>query len=148
MRAPTHIKKLRFLIVEDHAFQLTGIEIQLNQIGHYHLTPAADYAEALSIAESSRTFDVLICDQHLPDGLGINLIEHIFNLGKIHHAILFSGIDDENQIKETLSLGRSKNLPLLAYLRKPLLSQNLLNALKPIYNESGYNFSPQEDNIA
>lgn len=125
-------RDLRILLVKDHSFQLFGLEILLNRLGFFRLTPALDSTEALKIIKSGRYFDLLLSDQHLPDGRGIDLIESAHRLGGIGYAMLISGIDDLAVFESLLSNARQKGTPRLACLSKPLCPTLFLNMLKPI----------------
>lgn len=121
------------LLVEDHPFQLIGLEMQLNRLGFFRLVPALDRAEALMMIQEGRRFDLLLCDQHLPDGRGIDLIETAYSLGGISHAILISGIDYPPTLQQLLWAAQQSGLPLLACLSKPLPPQLFLHALEPLW---------------
>ena len=132
MSAHIQGRELNILLVEDHPFQLIGLEMQLNRLGFFSLAPALDCAEAMSLIQEGRTFDLLVCDQHLPDGLGINLIEKAYSLGNIRYAVLLSGIDEPSKLEILLQTARKCGLPLLACLSKPLPVQAFLNALPQV----------------
>lgn len=135
MRERDLLSRHRILLVEDHPFQLIGLEILLNRLGFFKLTPALDSAEALKIIESGRYFDLLLCDQHLPSGRGIDLIESAYRMGGIGHAMLISGIDDQAIFEQLLCAAQQQDLPLLACLSKPLCPTLFLDTLKPIWKE-------------
>ena len=112
-------RELNILLVEDHPFQLIGLEMQINRLGFFRLAPALDCAEAMSLIQEGRTFDLLVCDQHLPDGLGINLIEKAYALGGIRHAVLLSGIE-EPDTQMLLQTARERGLPKQTVTRASL----------------------------
>jgi CheY-like chemotaxis protein len=128
-------RTLRILLVEDHPFQLIGLEMQLNRLGLYQLTPALDSAEVLILIEEGRRFDLLLCDQHLPDGYGIDLIERAHALGGIRFAMLISGIDDTPLRQQLLQDAQARGIPLLAYLEKPLSAALFQQALEPVWHD-------------
>ncbi|WP_081232238.1 response regulator [Pseudomonas chlororaphis] len=121
------------LLVEDHPFQLIALAMQLNRLGFFCIRMALDSAEALAIAQEGRKFDVLVCDQHLPDGLGIELIDTMYRQGIIDHAILISGVDNPSLLDNLQKVARRRGLPLLACFSKPLPSTDLLQALSPLW---------------
>ena len=121
------------LLVEDHPFQLIGLELQLNRMGFFRLTPALNCHEALAIIREGRRFDLLLCDQYLPDGKGVDLIKDAYELNSIRHAILLSGIDDRLTLERLLLTAQLRGLPLLASLSKPLSSQEYLKAVDRLY---------------
>lgn len=126
----------RILLVEDHAFQLIGMELQLNRMGYFNLTPAMDKDEALDLIKNRAPYDLLLCDQHLPDGLGIELIEQAYKLGGIGHAILFSGIETGDQLESLSAKTHTLNLPHLMCMSKPLNSAAINRVLDALWNHS------------
>ncbi|TPG65693.1 response regulator [Pseudomonas arsenicoxydans] len=114
------LRDLNFLLVEDHPFQLIGLQMYLNRLGFYRMTPALDSAEALSMIKEGRRFDVLLCDQHLDGDFGLDLIAKIHQLGGVEHALLISGIDAPAELRQLLREAQQRRLPLRACLSKPL----------------------------
>lgn len=121
--------KLRILLVEDHPFQLIAIQVLLNNQGYFLLTPALTAAEALQAMErSSQPYDLLLCDQCLPDGDGLDLIEQALNLGQVRRAIVLSGLD-QSCLDELEHSAAQRGLPLLGCLSKPLSGPDLSRLL-------------------
>jgi len=112
------------------------MELQLNRMGYFNLTPAMDKYEALDIIKNREPYDLLLCDQHLPDGLGIELIEEAYKLGGIGHAILFSGIETGDQLEGLYATTQTLNLPHLTCMSKPLNSVAINRALDALWNDS------------
>lgn len=124
-------QKLRILLVEDHPFQLIAVQILLNNHGLYLLTPAMTAAEAISALErSAEPYDLLLCDQRLPDMGGVELIELASQRGLIRQAVLFSGLDTA-QLLDIERRARHRGLPLLGCLNKPLNTLELLRLVAP-----------------
>lgn len=116
---------LRILLVEDHPFQLIATQILLNNQGYYLLTPVLTAAEAMMAMESAKIpFDLLLCDQCLPDLPGLELIELAHQHRLVRRAVMLSGLNQEvlDQLAET---ARERQLPLLGCLSKPLHVQTL-----------------------
>jgi len=121
--------KLRILLVEDHPFQLIAIQILLNNQGYFLLTPALTAAEALeAMARTTQPYDLLLCDQCLPDGDGFDLIEHALNRGQVKRAIVLSGLD-RDRLEEIEQMAIQRGLPLLGCLSKPLSGIDLSRLL-------------------
>jgi CheY-like chemotaxis protein len=111
---------LRILLVEDHPFQLIATQILLNNQDYYLLTPVLTAAEALVAMETAKEpFDLLLCDQCLPDLLGLDLIELASQRGLISQAVLLSGLS-QGQLDELERSAIQRQLPLLGCLSKPL----------------------------
>ena len=120
---------LRILLVEDHPFQLIATQILLNNQGYYRLTPVLTAAEALAAMEAAtEPFDVLLCDQCLPDLLGLELIDLANQRGLIRRAVVLSGLSEE-QLDALERHANTRQLPLLGCLSKPLDVQALTELL-------------------
>jgi CheY-like chemotaxis protein len=116
---------LRILLVEDHPFQLIATQILLNNQGYYRLTPALTAAEAMIAMERAQEpFDLLLCDQGLPDLPGLELIELASRHGLVHRAVMLSGLSQE-LLDDLQRAARQRDLPLLGCLSKPLHVQDL-----------------------
>ncbi|KFE51354.1 response regulator [Pseudomonas syringae] len=121
--------KLRILLVEDHPFQLIAIQILLNNQGYFLLTPALTAAEALAAMErTTQPYDLLLCDQCLPDGDGLDLIERALTQGQVRRAIVLSGLD-RDRLEEIEQMAAQRGLPLLGCLSKPLSGPDLSRLL-------------------
>lgn len=127
---------LRILLVEDHPFQLIATQVILNNQGYFLLTPALTAAEAMqAIERTSLPYDLLICDQRLPDGEGFDVIEQAFRLGMARYAIVLSGLET-SQLHDIEQLAAQRGLPLLGCLSKPLHGTDLSRLLAPCFPEN------------
>ncbi|MBF6027052.1 response regulator [Pseudomonas sp. P115] len=117
---------LRLLLVEDHPFQLLATQCLLNSFGFTQLTLAENAEQAIRVmTQCNAPFDLMLCDQCLPDLPGLELIDIAKRRGFIVHAILLSSLpatELANLIKQALH----RNLPLLGYLSKPLNRDELM----------------------
>ncbi|WP_095096073.1 response regulator [Pseudomonas sp. Irchel 3A5] len=128
--------KLRILLVEDHPFQLIATQIILNNQGYFLLTPALTAAEAMqAIERTPQPYDLLICDQRLPDGAGLDVIEQAFQMGMARYAIVLSGLDNA-QLRAIEQLAVQRGVPLLGCLGKPLHGADLAQLLGTCFEES------------
>ncbi|MBV4483138.1 response regulator [Pseudomonas khavaziana] len=122
-RYPLHI-----LLVEDHPFQLLATQCLLKSFGFHQLTPVENAEQAIRLmSQSEHPFDLMLCDQCLPDLPGLELVEIASRQRFITSAILLSGLPQA----ELINLKRQalqRNLPLLGYLSKPL-DKNQLESL-------------------
>jgi CheY-like chemotaxis protein len=97
--------------------------------GYYRLTPVLTAAEALAAMEAAtEPFDVLLCDQCLPDLLGLELIDLASQRGLIRRAVVLSGLSQE-QLDALERSADKRQLPLLGCLSKPLDVQALTELL-------------------
>lgn len=123
---------LRILLVEDHPFQLIATQILLNNQGYFLLTPALNALEAMTAMERSmEPYDLLLCDQCLPDLMGFDLIDQACKKGFIRQAIVLSGLDS-SQLHELEQQAIQRGLPLLGCLSKPLHGPDLSRLLKKL----------------
>lgn len=120
---------LRILLVEDHPFQLIALQILLNNHGLYLLTPALNAAEAMiALERSPEPYDLLLCDQRLPDMCGLELIQQAAQRKLIQQAVLLSGLEP-SQLADIERHARDLDLPLLGCLNKPLNTLALMDLL-------------------
>lgn len=125
---------LRILLVEDHPFQLLATQCLLRSFGFERLTPAENAEQAVHLMTQSEVpFDVILCDQCLPDLPGLELIEIASRRGFIRAAILLSGLP-ETELSALHTQAIARGLPLLGYLSKPLNKEALerLTGLLPL----------------
>ncbi|WP_191486545.1 response regulator [Pseudomonas sp. FEN] len=143
---PKH--NLRVLLVEDHPFQLAATQSLLNSYGFHDLTPTLNAREALSALDSTHIpFDLMLCDQCLPDALGLDLIETACRGGMINQAILLSSLSNE-ELDALSALALERRLPLLGCLSKPLNGRALKAALgldRPAQETAGPAWSEPSD---
>lgn len=100
------------------------------------LTPALTATEAMqAIERAAEPFDLLICDQRLPDGAGLDIIERAFQQGMARYAIVLSGLDNA-QLRAIEQLAVQRGLPLLGCLGKPCTVLTLPNCWSPAFREA------------
>ncbi|GAB7530049.1 response regulator [Pseudomonas sp. 3A(2025)] len=127
---------LRILLVEDHPFQLIATQILLNNQGYFLLTPALTAAEAFAALERSpEPYDLLLCDQCLPDIAGLEIIDHAWRKGLVRKAILLSGMEPD-QLHTLEQTALQRGLPLLGCLNKPLHGPDLSRLLNILDTEN------------
>ena len=111
---------LRILLVEDHPFQLLATQCLLKSFGFEQLTLAENAEQAIRQMTRARTpFDLLLCDQCLPDLPGLELVEIASRRGFITAAILLSGLS-MFELSKLYAQALKRGLPLLGFLSKPL----------------------------
>lgn len=111
---------LRILLVEDHPFQLMATQYLLNSYGFHQLTSAYNAESALRLMRQAKMpFDILLCDQCLPDLQGLELIDRASRQGFIQKAIILSSLT-LNELEALKTQASARGLPLLGYLTKPL----------------------------
>lgn len=98
MKAPMFKHDWRILLVEDHPFQLRATQSLLESFGFTQLTPTDSARGALQqMLKAAQPFDILLCDQCLPDLAGLDLIEYASHRGMIRQAILLSSLTSDRK---------------------------------------------------
>ncbi|MGE8065955.1 response regulator [Pseudomonas sp. NPDC089569] len=120
---------LRILLVEDHPFQLLATQCLLESYGFTRLTTSNCAQGALEhMLGADHPFDILLCDQCLPDFSGIDLVRLASRKGMIKQAILLSSLTS-TELDELKGKAHLQNLPLLGYLAKPLNHSEFIKLL-------------------
>jgi PAS domain S-box-containing protein len=140
---PAILENLRVLVVDDNA---TNRRILQNSLEYWRMKPAlaGSAAEALVLLDraslSGTPFELLIVDCHMPKVDGFMLIEEIRKspewLGLI--AVMLSSGARSDDAK------RCKQLGIAAYLVKPILQSELLEALLGLLGSRGAAIEPAE----
>jgi len=120
---------LRILLVEDHPFQLKATQYLLESYGFNRLTTTVCAQDALTqMLGAEQPFDILLCDQCLPDLSGIELIKCASQCGVIKQAILLSSLTPV-ELDRLEDMASAHDLPLLGYLIKPLKQDEFIQLL-------------------
>ena len=111
---------LRILVVEDHPFQLIATQCLLESYGFTRLTTTDSAQGAMQqMLGADQPFDILLCDQCLPDLTGLELVRFASQRGLIRQAIILSSLTT-SELDELVKTANEYGLPLLGYLIKPL----------------------------
>lgn len=120
---------LRILLVEDHPFQLRATQYLLESYGFTRLTTTDCAQGALQqMRDAKQPFDILLCDQCLPDISGIDLVRFASRRGMIKQAILLSSLT-QAELDGLETMANIHDLPLLGYLVKPLKQSEFIQLL-------------------
>ncbi len=111
---------LRILVVEDNKDALKYIAMVLGARGHT-VTLAERLSEAL-LAADEQALDLLISDVELPDGTGLELMQHLRGRGL--PAIAMSGYGSEEDVRASLAAG------FIEHLTKPIDLTRLIAAVR------------------
>ncbi|PRA27235.1 response regulator [Pseudomonas poae] len=123
---------LRILLVEDHPFQLLATQCLLRSFGFDKLTPTENAEQAIRVmTQTEAPFDIILCDQCLPDLPGLELIEIANRRRFIMAAILLSGLPAE-ELSTLKVQALRRDLPLLGCLSKPLNKGALVKLIHPL----------------
>ncbi len=88
---PPDVCRLKLLVVEDHAATAGGMKTYLGLMG-YTVELAGSVAAGRELARTTE-FDVLVCDIHLPDGTGWDLLTSLRQEQPVR-AVAFSAYDE------------------------------------------------------
>lgn len=120
MSNPWFEDNLRILLVEDHPFQLRATQYLLESYGFTQVTTSHSAQDALQqMLAAVQPFDILLCDQCLPDLPGLDLVKFASHRGMIRKAILLSSLTC-TELEGLEKTANANGLPLLGYLIKPL----------------------------
>ncbi len=120
-RAP---RRLRILLVEDHADTAQILRLALQTQGH-SVESAADIATAQARLGAA-SFDLLISDLGLPDGTGIDLVRGLRASGSALPAIALSGYGQAEDIR------RSREAGFAEHLVKPVSLERLVATISEV----------------
>lgn len=120
---------LHILVVEDHPFQLIATRCLLESYGFTRLTTTDSVKDAMQqMLGADQPFDILLCDQCLPDLTGLDLVRFASQRGLIRQAIILSSLT-MSELDELVKTATEHRLPLLGYLIKPLKQSELRDLL-------------------
>src|SRR3954447_15027697 len=81
------VQKRRVFVVEDHPSTAAAVKRYL-EVSGYWVEVAGDVRSALRFART-KPFDVLVCDLHLPDGTGWDLLMRLRSSDYRHSVLGF-----------------------------------------------------------
>lgn len=112
---------MRILIVDDERVQRETLGAILSDRNH-EVTLASGVIEAKAKI-SAQIFDIIFSDFKMPDGTGVQVVEHARKLLPEAMAFIMTAYADVNSVIESMRLG------VLDYLLKPINVESLLNKL-------------------
>jgi CheY-like chemotaxis protein len=98
---------LRICIVDDHADTVAALSKLFQVMGH-RVSTASTLDEACAVV-SAEPFDVLISDQHLPDGSGCDLLTRL-PASHVRHAVVLSGSNSPEELAASRRAGFQDHL--------------------------------------
>ena len=120
---------MRILILDDDAFALRLVRVQLEQLGFTDVTAHELPREALAVLEADvSAADVILLDLQMPEIDGIEFLRHLARLRFAGGVILISG-EDERVLHTAMTLGKAHKLDLRGALHKPITPQQLWTLL-------------------
>lgn len=113
------------LLLEDDPSIVDGLSYALNMAG-YQLTATRCLSEARRELGSGQSFDLLLLDVTLPDGLGFDLCSEVRATGSVVPIIFLTASDDELSVVRGLDTGGDD------YISKPFRLQELLSRIRAL----------------
>lgn len=113
---------MRILYVEDDLSMAKAVEGLLKQVG-YNLDPAHSGREAIDLARS-RTYDLLLIDNELPDMGSSEVLERLRDSGINLPCVIQRRLSDAEQGDKADRLG------VTGYLKKPFNKNDLIRAIE------------------
>jgi DNA-binding response OmpR family regulator len=114
----------RILVVEDDLAVGRTVQLALRIKGH-----KIDVATSLSLARNQLnhgSYDFVILDIHLPDGNGLDLLQHLRQaMGEETPVLLLSGV------RQLESVDRGYELGAVDFITKPFSPRELLARVEP-----------------
>ena len=125
------LNALKAFVVEDHAFQRSGITALLRTLGIEDIREAANGREALAALESrpdQPPADVILCDLEMPEMDGIEFLREVAERGLARGVIIVSGREAEI-LHSVEAMARALGLEVLGRLKKPATAEALRRLL-------------------
>lgn len=128
--------ELRFLVLEDHAFQRAVAVRALQQIGHGQILQASDGAEALAQLRAHGAVDIALCDLRMIGMDGLMFLRKAGEEGLVRSVVIVSELaPDLREVVERILV--LQGFQLLGSIQKPFQPQALKSVL------AGYQASPK-----
>ncbi len=120
-------KKIQILVIDDSATTRKITRKLLNDLGYDSVEEAIDGASGWNkIVGAESPITLVICDWHMPNLSGLNLLKKIRAVDQIKNLpfIMLTGENKKDEVMKAIQAGAS------AYLVKPLESTVLKNAIE------------------
>lgn len=118
------LNELRFLVVEDHAFQRTLLEQMLRTLGAAQVVGVANGKEAMKLLRAGDAhFDIVITDLMMPEVDGIELIPALRRLAQ-RVALVLASVDHAS-LEMAAVIARGHGVRVLGTIEKPVTPEKL-----------------------
>lgn len=125
--AQTQIQHI--LIVDDHKFVRTTLQITIEQLGDYSCYQAQNGDDAIATLNHNPQIQLIFCDLNMPDEDGITLLTRLAKLRSEVRIVLISGEDIE-VLQSAQTLGSKFGLNIIGIAEKPLTSQRVQHLIQ------------------
>jgi CheY-like chemotaxis protein len=124
---------LKFLVVEDHAFQREMLEDVLRNLGAESVYCASNGAEAIRLLKQGIAVDIVITDLMMPDVDGIELLPLLRHTSAGASLVLASSARD--LLPSAGAIAKAHGIPLLGAIEKPVTPAKLRPLLEQYAQE-------------
>jgi AmiR/NasT family two-component response regulator len=114
---------MRILVADDDPVIALGLAERLRSLGHEPIGPAADGAQAVSLAKSTLP-DLYLFDIEMPNVDGLEAAKQLAAAGLRRPVVVVTGVEDPSLVERSIASGVS------AYLTKPIDSRDLQAAIE------------------
>ena len=121
--------KPHILVVDDDESMRFMLQTKLFQCG-YNVTLAASGSHAIQILQTTKKFDLMICDLKMPLKTGIDVIRFMKDQGIQVPTVILTGFPERDKIISAAQMG------IQDVLVKPVRHNDLMNMIRTKLGES------------
>jgi CheY-like chemotaxis protein len=115
--------KFNILVIDDDESMRFMMQTKLFQAG-FNVTLAASGTHALQILQTSKKFDIILCDLKMPMKSGIDVIRHLKSSSSLVPVIIVTGFPEKDKIIAAAQMG------IQDVLVKPVKHQELMKMIR------------------
>jgi EAL domain-containing protein (putative c-di-GMP-specific phosphodiesterase class I)/CheY-like chemotaxis protein len=119
------MRAVRVLVIDDQPHVRTAVCDVLRDLGVRDITEAGSGRGALTLVNAPGAhFDLILCDLHMPERDGIEVIRSFAALG-VDAAVVIMSVEQERVIEIAGSLASQQGLRMLGTIQKPVTADHL-----------------------
>lgn len=127
------MKKLRVLLVDDHALFRDGMRYVLQQLAdEVEIVDTGNFNEALQLANADARFDLALFDLNMPDSEGVPSLQLFHQRCPAIPLVVVSGSDQRDDIEQVMEMGA------MGFISKMSPSKMMLSALHMVLDGGVY----------
>jgi two-component system response regulator NreC len=120
-------RKIRVLIVDDHAVLRAGLRMLVNAEPDMEVVCEAEKRKEAFDCITQLQPDVILLDISLPDDSGLDMVKHILDVSPSTRIIILTMHDQEGYLRKAMTSGAS------GYILKKAADTELLSAIRVVY---------------